>query len=417
MISENNQQDFYRQLSLLNSSFDDMQAELEITVRDPALGVEGYVVVWNTEISADGPLPYCGKGGTRIREGLSLDEVRMLARTMAIKNAAAGLPLGGAKSGLNANPREDDFEGKYRRFVKLCEPYLHEKGGIFGGFGFDIGAAPEHAIWACETLNSRRSFTGKTVAMGGTNYDGEGIAGLGVAEAASTLIHFSDADIESMSFAVHGVGAMGAAVIRYFSDKGAQLSAIGDPKYKGTWRFEKPLSNKLLDALISQDVSAVQAMISDEGTFISDEANDVLFQSVDVLFPCALHNVINAGNARDIAARFIIEGANSPCTMDSYPLLFKQGIELIPDFIANCGGVIAAFVELSSTHVGEESDEESCDDQQKVIEAKTLTQTTIRENVANIISHSRRLKLPLRDVGLYIALSKILDSEKPENSV
>ncbi|MFT5691739.1 MAG: glutamate dehydrogenase (NAD(P)+) [Oceanicoccus sp.] len=404
IINENSEEDFYRQLALLQESFDNMQAELEITVRDPALNVEGYVVVWNTGISAHGPLPLCGKGGTRIREGLNLDEVKMLARTMAIKNAAAGLPLGGSKSGLNADPKAAGFEKKYRKFVKLCEPYLHENGGIFGGFGFDIGAAPEHAIWACDTLNSRRSFTGKTAAMGGTNYDEEGIAGLGVAEAASTLIELGHDDVESMTFAVHGVGAMGAAVSRYFCQKGARLAAIGDPKYGGTWQFERLISQALINALIEQNIAKVQTLLPQEGSFISKQANEVLFQKVDVLFPCALHNVITTDNVSKISARYLVEGANSPCTIEAYPLLYQQGVELIPDFIANCGGVIAAFIELTSAV----SDEQVFEGGAKVIEAKTMTQKTIRQNVSDIVAYAKKLQLPLRDVGMYIALTRVL---------
>ena len=90
-------QRFYAELSRLTDFFEAMQAELELTVRDPSLGVEGYVVVWNTGISVGGPLERSGKGGTRITPTVTLDEVKMLARTMALKNAAAGLPLGGAK--------------------------------------------------------------------------------------------------------------------------------------------------------------------------------------------------------------------------------------------------------------------------------------------------------------------------------
>ncbi|HYL17263.1 MAG TPA: Glu/Leu/Phe/Val dehydrogenase dimerization domain-containing protein, partial [Burkholderiales bacterium] len=180
-IAPNDQHSFRAELKALRHHFDSMQPELEVTVRDPLLGVEGYVVVWNTGISAGGPLPGCGKGGTRIMPQVSLDEIKMLARTMALKYAAADLPLGGAKSGLKLDPSAPGFERQYRRFVRLCAPFLHENGGPFGGFGFDIGARPEHALWACDELGSTRSFTGKPLHMGGTDYDREGIAGLGVA--------------------------------------------------------------------------------------------------------------------------------------------------------------------------------------------------------------------------------------------
>src|SRR6476659_1504427 len=179
-MSTNEQQTFYAELKALTDFFDAMQPELEVTVRDSVLGVEGYVVVWNTGASVGGPLERSGKGGTRITPTVTLEEVKMLARTMALKNAAAGLPLGGAKSGLRLDPSTSGFEKQYRRFVRLCAPFLYENGGLFGGLGFDIGARPEHALWACDELKSTRCFTGKPVEMGGTDYDRQGIAGLGV---------------------------------------------------------------------------------------------------------------------------------------------------------------------------------------------------------------------------------------------
>src|SRR3954453_3711714 len=214
---------FLAELARLQAVFEAMPPELEVTVRDPAQGIEGYVVVWNTGISVGGPLECSGKGGTRITPTVTLDEVKMLARTMALKNAAAGLPLGGAKSGLKLDPSVAGFEQQYRRFVSLCNPFLHENGGPFGGFGFDIGARPEHALWACDELKSTRSFTGKPLSMGGTDYDREGIAGLGVAVAGGTLLEIKQQNIAGASFAIQGMGAMGAAVLRYFSEMGGEL--------------------------------------------------------------------------------------------------------------------------------------------------------------------------------------------------
>ena len=183
-IEITSQEEFLIHYNDFKARFARMQPEKEVIVRDPEMDVEGYVVIWNTGISKDGPLGRCGKGGTRITKDLSLEDVRRLSRAMAEKNAAAGLPLGGAKSGLKADPNAPDYEAKFKRFAELCRPLLHEHGGIFGGFGYDIGGKPPYnALWACEVLGSTRSFTGKPVDMGGTDYDKEGIAGLGVAVA------------------------------------------------------------------------------------------------------------------------------------------------------------------------------------------------------------------------------------------
>jgi glutamate dehydrogenase (NAD(P)+) len=387
---------FQTELKALRKHFDAMQAELEVTVRDPALGVEGYVVVWNTGISAGGPLPGCGKGGTRITPQVSLDEIKMLARTMALKYAAAGLPLGGAKSGLKLDPSATGFERQYRRFVRLCAPFLHENGGPFGGFGFDIGARPEHAVWACDELGSTRSFTGKPLHMGGTDYDREGIAGLGVAVAGSTMLQIAGADPAQATFALQGVGAMGAAVLRYFSEGGARLTALGDPRYGGTWAFNGPLSVELHQALVRQDTVKISALLPQQGALLSHDASDVLFHPADILFPCAVQNVITEANVDRVRAAHICEGANGPVTETARTRLHRRGIPLVPDFIANPGGAIAAFVELVSRG----------DD--KVAEAKRLTREKITENVRTMFELASRCVAEPQEAGLYLALRRII---------
>jgi glutamate dehydrogenase (NAD(P)+) len=392
---------FHAELQALKDYFEAMRPELEVTVRDPSMGVEGYVVVWNTGISAGGPLENCGKGGTRITPNVTLDEVKMLARTMALKNAAAGLPLGGAKSGLKLDPSAPGFEQQYRRFVRLCAPLLHENGGPFGGFGFDIGARPEHALWACDELKSTRSFTGKPLDMGGTDYDREGIAGLGVAVAGSTMMEVKGASPATATFAVQGLGALGAAVLRYFRETGARLAALGDPKYGGTWLFDRPISRELLQALVRQDTEKASSLLPKEGKQASADSAESLYRPVDILFPCAVQNVITAENVDRIRARFVCEGANGPVTEGARTNLHRRGIPLVPDFIANSGGVIAAFVELTSQHAN------------KAEEAKILTKEKIATNVRRLFEIAERHDAEPQEAGLYIALAKIRDTSAP----
>ncbi len=128
--AEISRDEFLIKLNRLRKIFDSHHPELEFTVRDNDLDIEGYVVVWNTINDPHAPLGRCGKGGTRVTPTVSLEEVSMLSKTMALKNAAAGLPLGGAKSGLRADPNAPNFEQQYRRFVNLCRPILKENGGM-----------------------------------------------------------------------------------------------------------------------------------------------------------------------------------------------------------------------------------------------------------------------------------------------
>ncbi len=397
-------QAFLKELKQLEQEFDASEPELAEVVRDPAVGVEGFVVVWNTEIAAEGPLGPCGKGGTRVTPTVTLEETKALAKVMALKNAAAGLPLGGAKSGLRADSRAEGFEEVYRRFISLCRDLLRENGGIFGGFGFDLGARPEMPLWACDELGSLNSFTGKPVEMGGTDYDREGIAGLGVAVSAKTLLEFDGVPISSVGAAIQGVGAMGAAVARYYTESGGRVLRISDPRIGGTVELgEQGASEELLALLQAQDFAAITSYLSNAGFSVSS-LESVLYEKCDLLFPCAVQDTITAENMKKIQTSYLVEGANYPCTPEAQTYLYQQGVRLIPDFIANPGGIIAAFVELTSAV----TPEENAKTRQKVEDAKAFTRATIRKNVTSLLNRAEKLSIEPRLVGKYDALVKLL---------
>jgi glutamate dehydrogenase (NAD(P)+) len=393
---------FAKKLAEGAARFNALEPELQLSVRDPQLGVEGHVVVWCTQNAIGGPLGRCGKGGTRIAPSVTLDEVRMLARTQSLKNAAAGLPLGGAKSGLAADPDAADFEIKYRRFVQLTAPALRQNGGPWGGFGFDIGARPVHAEWACHELGHRDAFTGKPLVRGGTDYDKEGIAGLGVAVAAVTMLAEQGTVADTATAAVQGLGAMGAAVCRYAVEAGIDVVAIADPRIGGCWRLASPLGGDLLAAVSAMDLACTTAML-EVGEHHREPLDTILTQRVDVLFPCAVQNVIREDNAGDIQATAIVEGANNPVTPAGRIALHERGVTVIPDIIANSGGAIAAFVEMTS----EVSDEENRRTRAKAEEAKRLTREKVAENVRKVLAIASAADASPVDAAHYLAYERI----------
>ena len=397
--------EFFQALKALEIRFRHMEPEAEITLRDPKLGLEGYIVIWNSLHSPE--LGFCAKGGTRISPKTSLDEIRQLAQTMALKNAAAGLPLGGAKSGICAKPDHPDFERVYRRFVTLSKPFLRESGGVFGGFGFDIGAKPEHALWACDELGSKNSFTGKSREMGGTDCDKEGIAGLGVTVAAETLLGLRGLEPKETSFAVQGLGALGSAVFRYFSEAGAKAKYISDTRLGGSYFLNKPIPKELHQSIIEMDFKRT-ARFLEAGSFPKADLDEVLYQKVDILFPCAVQNVIHRFNAKRICARAIVEGANNPADERTRTELFRRGIKIVPDFLANPGGIIAAFVELSEAS--------SQDANAKIEKAKNLTREKVGANTLKALSLADKLGVESSQAAKYIALSKLFPEQiaKPE---
>jgi glutamate dehydrogenase (NAD(P)+) len=393
---------FRAELQELTTRFENLKPEVELTVRDPELGVTGHLVVWSTLAARKGPLGACGKGGTRLTPTVDVAELKMLSRIQTLKNAAAGLALGGAKSGLAADPNEPGFEKKYRRFVQLLKPMLRENGGLWGGFGYDLGGNPIHCKWACEELGSTTGFTGKPVELGGTDYDAEGIAGLGVAVAAQTLLEVKKEDLGAITCAVQGVGAMGAGVIRYFSETGATICWISDPRIEGTWHLPEGLTPSLRDTLSRMDFAAALAELK-AGGYTCLGLEDVLYQAVDVLFPCAVQEVLHKDNQPRIQARYVVEGANNPLTAECRTALHERGVLVVPDFIANAGGVIAAYVEMVSTV----DNEENARTRAKVSEAKTVTRTKIAENVRQMMDLVSRYGVEPVEASRYIAFKRI----------
>lgn len=231
--------------------------------------------------------------------------------------------------------------------------------------------------------------------MGCTDYDREGIAGLGVAVAGATMMQERGESPAQATFAIQGMGAMGAAVLRYFSEYGAQLTALGDPKYGGTWTFSKPLSDALHRALVNQDSDDAVKLLAKEALKISENSQDVLYQKASILFPCAIQNVVREDNVHRVQARYVCEGANSPVTPGARTALHQRGVSLMPDFIANSGGIFAAFVELTSSTPN------------KAGEAKTLAREKIGANVRQLFEICGRQGCEPQDAAMYMALSRI----------
>ena len=394
---------FLTELHERQQAFDALQPEMELTVRDPDLGVEGHVIVWSTLAVKDGPLGRVGKGGTRITPTLTKEEVMRLARTQTLKNAAANLATGGAKSGLRADPRAKGFERIYRRFARLTWPCHYDNGGPWGGLGFDLGGDPRHCQWAIDELGTTRCFTGKPVEQGGTDYDVVGVAGLGVAVAAATWLQARADGPTGATAAVQGVGAMGAAVCRYFSELGGQVTTIADPRLGGTWRLNRPLSGALLDAVSAMDFDAMGRLLADGG-HTQLPLDQVLWEETDVLFPCAVQDVIDTENQQRIRAGVVVEAANNPCTRAARIALHERGLPVVPDFITNPGGAIAASVEMTSSV----TNEENVRTRAKVVEATDTTRRLVAENVREVISIAANHDAALVDAASLLALRRVL---------
>ncbi len=297
---------------------------------------EGYRVQHNT---SRGP----GKGGVRFHQNVTLSEVMALSAWMSIKNAAVNVPYGGAKGGIRVDPRQLSV-GELERVTRR---YTSEIGIIIGPTkdipAPDVNTNEQVMAWMMDTYSMNEGstatgvVTGKPVDLGGSlgrrEATGRGVFTVGV-EAARHI----GLDISSARVAVQGLGNVGGVAAKLFSDSGAKVVAVQD--HGGTVVREGGL-----------DVPALLAHVARTGSVTGFSDAEVIgnddFWGVpcDILIPAALEQQITEANAARIQAKMVIEGANGPTTPQADDILHDRGVLVVPDVIANAGGVTVSYFE------------------------------------------------------------------------
>lgn len=287
----------------------------------------------------------CGpfKGGLRFHPGVTYDEVKALSTWMTFKCSVTGVPYGGGKGGLAINPKdysEAEIERISRGFAKALAPFLGEKVDIPAP---DVNTNGKIMAWMVDEIEKSTGqfqpgvLTGKPVEFFGSLARTEA-TGYGVAIMARAAAIKKGMDIKTATVAVQGFGNVGTYAAKYISEMGAKVVAISDASCT--------LVNK--DGF---DIPAAIAHTAKNG-YIKGipgaeelDRDALLTQEVDILMPCALENVITSANADDIKAKIISEGANGPTTPEADEILFNKGILVVPDILANAGGVTVSYFE------------------------------------------------------------------------
>ena len=297
---------------------------------------EGYRVQHNT---SRGP----GKGGVRFHQDVTLSEVMALAAWMSIKNAAVNVPYGGAKGGIRVDPKTLS-RGELERMTRR---YTSEIGIIIGPTkdipAPDVNTNEQIMAWMMDTYSMNEGatatgvVTGKPVGLGGSlgrrDATGRGVFTVGV-EAAQHI----GLDVPSARVAVQGFGNVGGVAAKLFAQTGARVVAVQD--HGGTVYREAGLDVPALLAHVAA-VGSVAGFASAESL-----ANDLFWEvDCDILIPAALEQQITQSNAGRIKAKMIIEGANGPTTPEADDILNERNILVLPDVIANAGGVTVSYFE------------------------------------------------------------------------
>jgi len=308
--------------------------EYVIEVYDSSIGMEGFLVIDNTVL---GP----GKGGIRMTLGVTSEEVYRLARTMTWKNALAGIPFGGAKAGIVWKGGDDLLKKQFvQSFAKAIKPFLIKKYIA----GPDVNTGEKEMQWFVEAVGNLRAATGKPSKL--CHPSGErcglphelGSTGFGVAQATAIAIKMKGLDIKQTTVAIEGFGNVGEFTLRHLVGMGAKIAAVTDRS--GGAYDKNGLDEKTLLRLKQQKKSPVEYP---GGTKI--KTAQIFGLPVDVLIPAAVTDSINEKNKKEIKAKIIVEGSNIPMRESIEEEFFRKGILVVPDFVANAGGVISSYAE------------------------------------------------------------------------
>ncbi|MDO9464501.1 MAG: Glu/Leu/Phe/Val dehydrogenase [bacterium] len=296
----------------------------------------GYRVQHNTH---RGP----SKGGIRFHPDVTLDEVKALAMLMTWKCAVVGIPYGGAKGGVICDPVKmsiGEIERLTRRYTSEIIMIIGPERDIPAP---DMNTNPQIMAWIMDTYSMDKGYvvpgvvTGKPISVGGSQ-GREEATGRGVTYTAlNTLKHF-DMDIENTSIVIQGYGNVGRATAELLYKEGCKVIAVGDV-YGSIYNPHGLDINKLSEHLANTG-SVAKYKDAD-----SIENKSLLELKCDILIPAALEGQIREDNAEEIKAKIIVEAANGPITNEADNILKQKGIYVVPDILANAGGVTVSYFE------------------------------------------------------------------------
>lgn len=315
--------------------------------------------------------PY--KGGIRFHQNVSRDEVQALATLMSIKCAVAGLPYGGGKGGIIFDPKkmsEGELERISKEYVRAVSPIIGPTRDVPAP---DVNTNGQIMKWMVDELTKinrkqlkkeeldklKATFTGKPVKYGGTlgRTEATGRGGVAITEA---LLSKLKKEKTEMKVAVQGFGNVGFYFAKIASERGMHIIAVSDSKGGITGEkgldIEKIMQCKKEKGEVAGCYCVGGVCDINQGKKISN--NELLELPVDILVPAALENVINKDNMHKIHAQIIIEMANGPISEEAYDYLTKKGVLIVPDVLANSGGVAVSYLEWFQNMKGQTWSEE-----------------------------------------------------------
>jgi glutamate dehydrogenase/leucine dehydrogenase len=331
--------------NVLKSPARQVIVSLPVTMDDGSIRVfEGYRVIHSTIL---GP----SKGGIRFDPAVNLDEVKALAAWMTWKCAVVDIPYGGAKGGVACNPREMSA-GEIERLMRA---YTQSMVDIFGTDkdipAPDMGTGPREMAWLMDQYSRSQGMTvnavvtGKPIVLGGSLGRTEA-TGRGVMITALAAMEKLKINPYKATCAVQGFGNVGSWAARLLEERGLKVLAISD--LHGAYYNENGLSIEKILKFREENKGSLEGY--KEAEKLSND--DLLTLPVDVLVPAATEDVITIKNAPKIEAKLIVEGANGPTSSKADSIIYEKGISVVPDILANAGGVTVSYFEWVQNRLG-----------------------------------------------------------------
>lgn len=287
------------------------------------------------------------KGGVRFHPAVDLDEVKALAAWMTFKCAVVNIPYGGGKGGVVCDPNalsENEIRAITRRFTAAIFPLIGPDQDIPAP---DVGTNAKVMGWMMDTYSMMKGHcvhgvvTGKPIELGGALGRNEA-TGRGVMFTTKNILKKLDIDPVGATVAVQGMGNVGSITAKLLDQEGMKVVAVSDVS-GGIYKAEGLNIPAILEYLSEDRKNLLSGYEEDGMSRISNE--ELLELEVQVLVPAALENQINGDNADKIKASIIVEAANGPTTSEADDILNKKGILVVPDILANAGGVVVSYFE------------------------------------------------------------------------
>jgi glutamate dehydrogenase (NAD(P)+) len=377
-----------------------IQVKIPVRMDD---GSVRYFVGWRSQHnSALGPY----KGGIRYHPAVTMEEVVALSMMMTWKNALAGLPYGGGKGGVRVDPHKlspRELEQLSRGYIRALAKYIGPDLDIPAP---DVYTNPQIMAWMMDEyyqvtgMHHYGVITGKPVELGGLQTR-EIATGFGVAVVAREIAKKMWGGIEGKTVAVQGYGNAGYYAAKFLHEMGAIVVAVSDSK-GGIYS-----SRGLNPDEVKQVKARTGSVINYDGAEKRITNEELLELDVDILVPAAIENVITERNAPRIKAKLIVEAANGPTTAEADKILAERGIVVVPDILANAGGVVTSHIEWVNNRMGGWISEE---------EAKRKLEETMAKNAVRVWSFWHKefnpQKHPMRDAAYALAVKRVVDAMK-----